>query len=99
MSVVDEDTELIFLLKSHNLVEDTESACHTEHTFCDEEDAAAGLLHHLGGFLQHSLAADDIVVFKVERLTHVETFSVNEAGMSFSVEHNDVVTCAESVDG
>ena len=98
MSVVDEDTELIFLLESHYLVEDTESACHAEHTFCDEKYTATGLLHNFSSALQHLLAADDIVVFEVERLSHVETFTVDKASMSLSVEHDDIVTCAKRVD-
>ena len=82
MSIVDKDSELVFLLELDNLVKEAESTGHTVYTLSDEEDTAACLLAESCRSLESLLAAFIIIMTVCHSLTHVHTCTVDKASMS-----------------
>ena len=98
MRVVNQDTELVFLLKGHYLVQNAESTGHTVYSLGNQQHTAAGLLADLESALDGLLALLDIIVRIHHPLAHVQTAAVDEAGMGLGVVNNHVVTVHKSID-
>ena len=96
--IIDEDAEVVFLLESHDLVQNTECSCHTVHSFGNQQHAAAGFLAYLESTLDSPLAFLDVVVRVYHPLAHVQTAAVDEAGVGLGVVHDNIVAGEQGVD-
>ena len=99
MSIVDHETESVFLLESSDLVEDTESTGHTIYTLSDEEHSAAVGISLSAGTCKNLLAIFDIVMTIFVFASYVETDTVEKTCMALCIVNDNVVTGCKSIDG
>ena len=96
--IIDHDAELILLLECCDLVEDTEGTCHTEYALCDQEHSTTLGLRLCTCLCNHSLAVDDVVVAELVLASYMQTDTVKQTCMVFSIIYDNVVTAYQSVD-
>ena len=96
--VVDHDAELVFLLESCDLVEDSKSTCHAVHAFCDEEDSTTLLFSFLTCPCNDSLTILDVVMTIFILASYVESDTVKQTCMRLSIIHYHIVTAYERID-
>ena len=98
MRIVNQDAERIFLLEGSNLVENSHSSGHSEHTFSNQEHTAAVLFGHFAGSCEHFLAVFDVVMAVFVLLTKVQTDTVQKTSVALGIVNYHVVTGGQSVD-
>ena len=76
MCVVDEQTEVVFFFEGNNFFEFSLVSAHSENTFSDHEDGAAGFGSKFCGALELLFAIVDFVVLEHKALAHVQTNAV-----------------------
>ncbi len=97
MGIVDEDTELVFLLQLNNLVKESERSGHSIYTLCDEKDSSACLLTEPCSPLESLLTAFIVIMTVCHPLSHMQARTVDKAGMCLRVINDDIVTVHERV--
>ncbi len=71
---------------------------HAEHALGDHEDAAAAFLGHLGGAGEDAVAVLRVVVTELELGADMEADTVQQAGVTFGIIDDDVVTAHQGID-
>ena len=96
--VVHEEAEVEFGLHGSDFIELAEVACHAEHAFGHDEDAAAGGLHVFRGVLQLFAQAVHVVVYVHVTFGRGNAQAVHDAGVRFGVVDDAVVAGSQAVD-
>ena len=95
--IVDENTEIVFLLECSNLVKLAERACHSINTFRNEKYSAAVGISLSTSLCKHFLAVFHIVVTIFVFASDMKTDTVKKTRVTFSIIDNDIVTCRKGV--
>ena len=99
VSVIDHETEVVFLLEGCDLVENTERTCHTVNTLGNEENTAAVGISLSACTCKNLLAIFNIVVTILVLAADMQTDTVEQTCVALGVINDHIVTCGKSVNG
>ncbi len=97
VSIVDEYSELVFLLEFNDLVEDSHCTCHSVNALGYKQNASALLLGSLGSPGQNFLAVCNIVMSVFHPVADMESETIHDAGVALLVINSDIPSGKESV--